>query len=74
VEDLQILNSREMTTYMVSEQDIDSYKKEVIPYWQGRTMRERVFNQVPPEWQTAYARPRPYDPGWDYLSKRHAGF
>ena len=55
VEDLQILNSREMTRYAVSEQDIANYKQEVIPYWQGRTMRERVLGQVPPEWQAAYA-------------------
>ncbi len=54
-EDLRILNSREMTRYAVSEQDIVTYENEVIPYWKGRTMRERVFNQVPPEWQTAYA-------------------
>ena len=55
VEDLQILNSREMTRYAVSEQDIATYEKEVIPYWQGRTMRERVFDQVPLEWEAAYA-------------------
>ena len=54
VEDLQILNSREMTRYTVSDADIARYQKDVIPYWQGRTMRERVFNQVPPEWQAAY--------------------
>jgi formate C-acetyltransferase len=54
VEDLQILNSREMTRYTVSEDDIGRYAKEVIPYWQGRTMRERVFGQVPPAWRTAY--------------------
>ena len=54
LEDLQILNSREMTRYLVSDADIERYEKEVIPYWQGRTMRERVFNQVPPQWQAAY--------------------
>jgi formate C-acetyltransferase len=54
VEDLQILNSRAMTRYAVSEQDIATYAKAVIPYWHGRTLRERVFNQVPPEWQAAY--------------------
>jgi formate C-acetyltransferase len=54
VEDLQVLNTREMTRYRVSEQDIQTYSQEVIPYWQGRTMRERVFNQVPREWQAAY--------------------
>jgi formate C-acetyltransferase len=55
VEDLQILNSRQMTRYTVSEEDTAYYKKEVIPYWQDRTMRERVFNQVPQKWQAAYA-------------------
>ena len=54
-EDLQILNSRAMTRYAVSDEDIEIYKNEVIPYWQGRSMRERVFNQVPKEWQAAYA-------------------
>ena len=54
VEDLQILNSRQMTRYTISDEDIERYQKEVIPYWRGRTMRERVFNRVPPEWRTAY--------------------
>jgi formate C-acetyltransferase len=54
VEDLAILNSREMTRYVVSDEDIETYRNEVIPYWQGRTMRDRVFSQVPREWQVAY--------------------
>jgi pyruvate formate-lyase/glycerol dehydratase family glycyl radical enzyme len=55
VADLKILNSREMTRYLVSDEDIVTYQNEVIPYWQGRTMRDRVFSQVPPEWSAAYA-------------------
>jgi pyruvate-formate lyase len=55
VEDLKILNSRKMTRYLVSEEDIETYRIEIIPYWQGRTMRDRVFNQVPEAWQKAYA-------------------
>jgi formate C-acetyltransferase len=54
LEDLQILNSRKMTRYTVSEEDTADYEKEVIPYWQGRSMRERVFNRVPQQWQDAY--------------------
>lgn len=54
VEDLKILNSRKMTRYLVSEEDIEIYRKEIIPYWQGRTMRDRVFSQVPEAWQKAY--------------------
>jgi formate C-acetyltransferase len=52
--DLEILNSRDMTCYRVSKEDMATYQKEVIPYWQGRTMRERVFNRVPQQWQAAY--------------------
>ena len=55
VEDLEILNSRKMTRYAVSDEDIAIYKKEVIPYWKGRTMRDRVFSHTPPQWQAAYA-------------------
>jgi len=55
VQDLEILNSREMTRYAVSAEDIELYKKEVIPYWEGRSMRDRVFSHIPPQWQAAYA-------------------
>jgi len=54
VADLKILNSREMTRYRVSDEDIETYQNEVIPYWQGRTLRDRVFRQIPPEWMAAY--------------------
>ena len=54
VQDLEILNSRKMTRYAVSAEDIQIYEKEVIPYWKGRTMRDRIFNPIPPRWQSAY--------------------
>lgn len=53
-EDLRVLNSRPMTRYHVSEEDITAYEREVIPYWTGRSMRDRVFSQVPDEWRAAY--------------------
>jgi len=54
IEDLHVLNTREMQRYTLSQDDIDRYEKEVIPYWKGRTQRERIFAHVPPEWQAAY--------------------
>ena len=54
VKDLKILNSRNMTRYTVSDEDIETYKKKVIPYWRGRTMRDRVFSDVPQEWKDSY--------------------
>ena len=54
-EDLRILNSRPMASYRVAEEDIKKYEEIVIPYWQGRSMRERIFGQVPEEWKAAYS-------------------
>ena len=54
VEDLKTLNDRPMTRYAVDEAAIATYREEVIPFWQGRTMRERVFGHVPDEWRAAY--------------------
>ena len=54
VEDLHTLNSRELQRYTISQEDIDTYAKEVIPYWKGKTQRERIFNHVSKEWEEAY--------------------
>jgi len=54
-EDLRILNSRPMTSYDVDPSDIDVYEREVVPYWRGRTMRDRIFRVVPEEWKKAYS-------------------
>ena len=54
VEDFRILNSRAQQRYTISEADIATYAREVIPYWQGRTIRERIFSHVPPQWRAAY--------------------
>lgn len=54
VEDLHVLNTRELQRYTISQEDIDTYEREVIPYWKGRTQRERIFGHVPAEWRDAY--------------------
>ncbi|MDX1709142.1 MAG: pyruvate formate lyase family protein, partial [Desulfobacterales bacterium] len=54
-EDLKILDSRKMTRYAVSDEALQIYAETVIPYWTGRSMRERVFGQVPEQWRRAYA-------------------
>lgn len=54
VEDLEVLRSREQQSYFISDEDIARYAAEVIPFWQGRTQRERIFNHVPENWKRAY--------------------
>ncbi len=54
VEDFHVLNTRDQQRYTISQEDIDIYEREVIPYWEGRTQRERIFSHVPEEWERAY--------------------
>ncbi|MEG1563017.1 MAG: glycyl radical protein [Bacteroides sp.] len=54
VEDLNVLNTRQLQRYTISQEDIDTYAREVIPYWNEKTQRERIFGHVPEEWQAAY--------------------
>ncbi len=54
VEDLHTLNTRRLQPYLISQEDIDTYERVVIPYWKGRTQRERIFGHVSEEWKEAY--------------------
>ncbi|MGP1436847.1 MAG: trans-4-hydroxy-L-proline dehydratase [Phocaeicola sp.] len=54
VEDLHVLNDRDLQSYKISQEDIDTYEKVVIPYWAGKTQRERIFNHVSEAWKDAY--------------------
>ena len=54
VEDLHTLDTRELQSYHISQEDIDTYEREVIPYWKGKTQRERIFNHVSEAWEEAY--------------------
>ena len=54
IEDLRILDTRGMTRYSVTREDMERYEKEIIPFWRGRTMRDRVFAHVPAQWKDAY--------------------
>jgi len=54
-EDLRILDTRPKTSYKVDPAVISEYERDVIPYWQGRSLREQMFEALPPEWHDAYA-------------------
>ncbi|MBC7363086.1 MAG: glycyl radical protein [Candidatus Aminicenantes bacterium] len=54
LEDLETLNSRPKTSYAVDEETLKIYHEEIIPFWRGRAMRDRIFAQMTPEWKEAY--------------------
>jgi formate C-acetyltransferase len=54
-EDLRILDSRAMTSYRLATEDIATYARDVIPFWRGRSLRDRIFNLLPEEWHQAFS-------------------
>ena len=54
MDDLLVLNRRDLQRYTINAEDIATYKREVIPYWKGRTMRERIFYHAPEGWRALY--------------------
>ncbi|MPL93567.1 Choline trimethylamine-lyase [bioreactor metagenome] len=53
-EDFEILNSRPMTRYTVAGEDIRTYSEKVVPFWKGRTLRDRIFSNLPQLWLDLY--------------------
>ncbi|OFY60224.1 MAG: glycyl radical enzyme [Bacteroidetes bacterium GWF2_41_9] len=53
-EDLEILNSREKVFFRVDEDAKMIYEKEIIPYWMGKSNRDRLMSRMTPEWLNAY--------------------
>ncbi|MBI9046363.1 MAG: glycyl radical protein [Anaerolineaceae bacterium] len=54
IEDLNVLNQREKIPYRVSHDLKRIYEKEIIPFWKGRTLREKLFREMTTEWKDAY--------------------
>lgn len=54
LKDLDILNSREKVSFKVDAETRRAFEEVIIPFWKGRTNRERVFNNMEPAWKDAY--------------------
>jgi len=54
LEDLKILNERDKVPYIVDKDVYDLYKDVIIPYWKGKTIREKIFSHMEEEWLNAF--------------------
>ncbi|MCX7973403.1 MAG: glycyl radical protein [Candidatus Aminicenantes bacterium] len=54
LEDLEILNSRPKTPFLVDEETKRLYRDIIIPFWKGKTIREKIFSEMSQEWKEAY--------------------
>lgn len=54
LEDLEILDTREKISFEVPDEARSAYRDIVIPFWRERSIRHRMFEQLPREWKDAY--------------------
>ena len=54
LEDLEILNSRKKISFKVSEETRQKTEEKIIPFWRGKSIRDKIFTQVDQEWIDAY--------------------
>ncbi|MFC1618790.1 trans-4-hydroxy-L-proline dehydratase [Candidatus Neomarinimicrobiota bacterium] len=54
LQDFTTLDQREHVRFVVDAAARRVQEKEIIPYWTGRSMRDRIFASVSNEWQAAY--------------------
>ena len=55
VEDMKIMDARDLVSFKVTDEDIALQEKEIIPFWKGKSTREKLLARMTDEWKTAYA-------------------
>ena len=55
VEDLDTLHSRPKVSFDVDEVTLRAYRDTIIPYWQSKTQRDKIFSSVNDGWKQAYS-------------------
>ena len=53
-EDMIVMSERELVSFKTTEEDRKLQREEIIPYWTGRSMREKLLSRMTPEWHDCY--------------------
>lgn len=54
LQDLDILDSREKVSFKVDNETRQIYRNDIIPFWSGKTQRDRIFNNMTESWHKSY--------------------
>ena len=54
LQDFDILNSREKIPFAVSPENRQDQAEIIIPFWQGKSMRDLILHEMTAEWHAAY--------------------
>ncbi|MFH1936794.1 MAG: pyruvate formate lyase family protein, partial [Bacteroidota bacterium] len=54
LEDLEILDSRKKVSFQVDKETRKAYAGQIIPFWQGKSNRDRIMQAMEQEWLDVY--------------------
>ena len=54
LEDMDVMDSRDIIFFKVDEKTRELHKEEIIPYWENRSVRHKILNNIGDEWKRCY--------------------
>jgi formate C-acetyltransferase len=54
LDDMRIMDARELISFKVSDAALKAQEETVIPYWNGRSVREKLLSSMTREWRDCY--------------------
>lgn len=54
LQDMQVMNDRELINFTVSKADLETQKNTIIPFWENRSIRHKILENMSDEWKAAY--------------------
>ncbi|AKL96013.1 formate acetyltransferase 2 [Clostridium aceticum] len=54
LEDFKIMDAREKISFKVSDEVKEIQANKIIPYWEKRSIRKKIFDHMTPEWRDCY--------------------
>ena len=55
LEDMHVMNDRELISFSVKEEDYGYQEKEIIPFWEKRSTRSKILANMSDQWKDCYA-------------------
>ena len=54
LEDMKVMNDRDLIFFKVTEEDMKLQEEKIIPFWEKRSIRHKILNAMTDEWKTCY--------------------
>lgn len=54
LEDMKVMNDRELIFFKVKEEDFKLQEEKIIPFWEKRSIRNKILNAMTDEWKACY--------------------